>query len=417
MEEYKEICKRCKGKGIEWVMIGPEPEKDLCPDCNGMGFFNRLLTDKELLFVRDTIVKANPGKKITANHISQAIKASMNLELDEATIRGRFIQMGQPLGGTATAVDTGNPVGEDGSPLDVKTKPESKKEDIKQEEIIIPDDLKAYIPSSSLFDTYIQRPVDTLLAIHLDLNKYPIAQGKQGTGKTFSFMHYAWNRKLPFFLYSAYEDFNLRKYFGDKTIEAGSIKFQEGLFIKAISNPSVILIDEVNAIAEANIKDFNAFLQNRQLYIKDADNSKGKTFDLHPQCKIGFAQNPRSSKYIGGKVRGSDFLGRCTYITYPEFTTKQIDEAITKKFPGLIAEDKGKFVTFYKEINRAIDSANIPFDISIRQLNNVIDLWMHRVPLREALESGMLDIAEAASQPKTKEALFKIAQAIWAELK
>ena len=213
--------------------------------------------------------------------------------------------------------------------------------------------------------------------------------------------------------YTLPADFNLRKYFGDKTIENGSIKFQEGLFIKAISAPSCILIDEVNAIDESGIKDFNAFLQNRELYIKDADGGKGKIYAIHKDCRIGFAQNPKSAKYIGGKVRSSDFLGRCTYVTYPEFTKGQIENAISKRYPTLSIPDRDKFIAFYREIIKAIEAAQLPFDISIRQLNNVIDLWIHGVKLVESIESGMLDIAEASSQPKTKEALWKIAEAVW----
>jgi hypothetical protein len=320
--------------------------------------------------------------------------------------------MGQPLGGKP---EPAKAEAKPEEPLDVKQpEPEpSKRRTITIEKPIIPAELAPYIPAPSVFDAYVERPVDALLATHLNLGKYPIAQGKQGTGKTFSYMFYSWKHQLPFFLYSAYEDFNLRKYFGDKTIENGTIKFQEGLLIKAISNPSCICIDEVNAIAESGIKDFNAFLQNRELFIKDADNGRGKVYHIHPQCRIGFAQNPKSSKYIGGKVRSSDFLGRCTYITFPEFTKKQIELAISKKYPELVAKDRDNFISFYREILKAIDAANIPFDISIRQLNNVIELWIHNVPLIDAIESGMLDIATASSQPKTKDALLKIAQAVW----
>ena len=377
----------------------------------------RLITDKELVFVRDELIKANPGKQITSVHIKKALKDSMQIEIDESTIRGRFIAMGQSLSGTTNPTENRKTPPPPESPLDITMDAPTEKRAVNIPQFAIPTELQGYVPDQQEFDCYIERPVDTLLAYHYDLSKYPITQGKQGTGKTYSHAYYAFKRKLPFFLYSAYEDFNLRKYFGDKTIENGTIKFQEGLFIKAITNPSVILIDEVNAVSEANIKDFNAFLQNRQLYIKDADGGRGKLFKLHDHCKIGFAQNPRSSKYIGGKVRSSDFLGRCTYITYPEFTKKQINKAMEQKYPTLAEKDRTLFVTFYFEIIKAIDSANIPFDISIRQLSNVIDLWLHGVPLKESIESGMLDIAEASSQPKTKESLYKIAQNVFAELK
>jgi len=371
----------------------------------------RMVSDTDLITIRDTLINTNPGKKITSEHIRQAIKETLNVDIDVSTIRGRFIQMGQALG--SSNPDPVNVKQE--APLDINQPLPSKRVAPSPKTYNVVEELKEYIPSDSLFDCYVERGIDKLLAIHYDLGKYPLTQGKQGTGKTFSHMHYAWKRQLPFFLYSAYADFNLRKYFGDKTITAGSIVFQEGLFIKAISNASVILIDEVNAIEEAGIKDFNAFLQNRQLYIKDADGGKGKIYKLHDHCHVGFAQNPKSSKYIGGKVRSSDFLGRCTYLTYPEFTKGQIETAIDKKYPTLNPTDRDKFITFYQQIIRAIDSANLPFDISIRQLNNIIDLWIHNVPLRDAVESGMLDIADASSQPKTKEALSKISEAIWSK--
>lgn len=369
----------------------------------------RLLTDAELVKIRDIVIAANAGKSITSEHIKKAIKESLGIEMDASTIRGRFIQMGQPLGGPIPS-----PSGKTGDALDVEVPKPTERKIL---EIAAPDkvsdELKQYTPNSVLFESYIERPVDSLLAIHLDLGKNPIAQGKQGTGKTFSYMYYAHKRQLPFFLYSAYADFNLRKYFGDKTIENGTIKFQEGLFIKAISSPSVVLIDEVNAIDESGIKDFNAFLQNRELYIKDADGGKGRVYAIHKDCRIGFAQNPKSAKYIGGKVRSSDFLGRCTYVTYPEFTKSQIEKAVSKRYPTLSQADADKFVAFYREVVKAIDAAQLAFDISIRQLNNVIDLWLHGVKMVDAIESGMLDIAEASSQPKAKEALYKIAEAVW----
>lgn len=33
-----EKCLRCEGKGYIWVMIGEEPEKDICPACAGDGY-------------------------------------------------------------------------------------------------------------------------------------------------------------------------------------------------------------------------------------------------------------------------------------------------------------------------------------------------------------------------------------------
>ena len=152
------------------------------------------------------------------------------------------------------------------------------------------------------------------------------------------------------------------------------------------------------------------------MFIKDANDGKGKLYKLHQDCKIGFAQNPKSVKYVGGNIKASNFLGRCTYITYPEFTKTEISEAIMKRFPSLHKEDLVKFVTFYFASLETIDRTGIPVDISIRQLNNVIDLWIHGAPLKEAIEDGMTSLMEAISQPKAKEAFYKLSQSIWKEI-
>ena len=258
--------------------------------------------------------------------------------------------------------------------------------------------------------------VDNRLSVHYDSGKYPLTQGKQGTGKTFSHMFYAFKNRLPFFLISCYEDMKLKKYFGDKTIQQGSIKFQEGVLVKAIQCPSVILFDEINAVSNANSYDFHALLQNRELFVKDADDGKGRIYKLHKHCRIGFAQNPKSAKYIGGNIKPSNFLGRCTYITYPEFTKKEIKKFIEAKFNTLTPEEVNRFVEFYFACTEAIDKSQIPVDISIRQLNNVIDLYVHGLTLQESIEDGMTSILEAISQPKNKEAFLRLAQAVWKEM-
>jgi hypothetical protein len=178
----------------------------------------------------------------------------------------------------------------------------------------------------------------------------------------------------------------------------------------------MILFDEINALSNANTFDFHALLENKELFIKDADNGKGKVYKLHPNCRIGFAQNPKSAKYIGGSIKASNFLGRCTFLTFPEFKEKELDQALSKKYPDITKDDREKFLKFYIAINQCIEQANLPVDVSIRQLNNVIDLWIHGAPLQHAIEDGLASILDSVSQPKSKESFTRIAQAVWKEL-
>lgn len=367
--------------------------------------------DTKLKGIRDQLAQAAPGKPVRAWQIRDALTAiDPSYALDESTIRGRFIAMGEPLRGGTQA---GN-----GKESTLRTKPAPKPTEfvtVEDKVFDVPDDMKQYVPQDHEFTNYVERPVDRRLAVHLQANKFPIAQGKQGTGKTFAFMYYAWKKKLPFFLFSCYEDMRLQKLFGDKTIEKGDVKFVEGLLTRAIQSPSLVLFDEINAVSNNNTFDFHALLQNRELFIKDAEDGKGKIFKLHPDCKIGFAQNPKSSKYIGGNIKPSNFLGRCTFITYPEFSKDEIKEAVSRKFPALGEKDLNNFTQFYYACTETIDQAGVPVDISIRQLLNMIDLYLHGLPLHVAIEDGLTSITEAISQPKLKESFFRLSQTVWKE--
>lgn len=376
-----------------------------------------VVTNEELKKIKDSIAMTHPGISVKAWQIAQEVEKLTQTKLDESTIRGRFIEMGEPLSGVGGVF-----VSKTATPFEMPVEKTKRSTLEPPKPFEIPDDLKPYIPTADEFTDYVSRDIDKRLAIHYNIGpltdryKYPLTQGKQGTGKTYSHKQYAWKTGLPFFLYSCYEDFKLAKLYGDKTIKNGSIMFQESLFVKASQSPSVLLFDEINAISNANSFDFHALLQNRELFVKDANEGKGKVYKLHKECRIGFAQNPKSAKYIGGHIKPSNFLGRCTYLTYPEFKPKEIKEAIHKRFPQLVNTDLDNFTKYYFAVIEAIERSQIPVDVSIRQINNVIDLWLHGLELKDALEDGLSSILEAISQPKAKEAFFRIAQAIWKEL-
>jgi hypothetical protein len=378
------------------------------------------ITNEQLKLLRDAV-----GGNPRAWKIRDALAIQYpDVVMDESTIRARFIEMGEPLSGPLF-VNVNHKIVAPAQENQTKVKAE-KKETSKAIEIIkkafnIPDFLKPYIPNAKDFMGYIERPIDSRLALHYNSSrpgnwKYPLTQGKQGTGKTYSHMFYAFKNQLPFFLFSCYEDFKLHKLFGEKTIVGGNVVFKESLMVQAIQHPSVILFDEINYISNENSVDYHAFLQNRELFVKDADNGNGKIYRLNDDCKIGFAQNPKSAKYIGGNIKPSNFLGRCTYLTYPEFTKSDITKAIATRFPNLISNDVDKFTEFYFACCDTIEQAQIPVDISIRQLNNVIDLYNHGLPLKEAIEDGLTSIMDAASQPKSKEAFQKVAEMVWKEM-
>jgi len=372
-----------------------------------------LVTDEMLKDIKNGL--SPNGERVRAHQICKFLKDIHQIDLDVSTVRGRFLKMGLPLGQGIGGIRRTKDGLEKPDVPGVKEE-RSKPLAIKKTPFVIPKNMEDYIPKDEEFENYIERKVDIRLATHYNAGKYPITQGKQGTGKTFSHMFYAWREKLPFFLISCYEDLKLSKLFGDKTIINGTVVFQESLFVQALQCPSVILADEINAVSNANTYDWHALLQNRELFVKDANNGQGKIYKLHPDCRIGFAQNPKSAKYMGGNIKASNFLGRCTFITYPEFSKAEIRKAMTKRFPNIVSPEIKKFTDFYFAAIETINKADIPVDISIRQLINVIDLYNHGLPLKDAIEDGMTSIMDAVSQGKNKDAFHRLAQAVWEEM-
>lgn len=372
------------------------------------------ITNDILRQIRDDLIKMKPNQRVRSWQIKDAVKQAYHYDMDESTIRGRFIMMKESLSGASGRPPITPP------PNQPQEEPKPEPTLVHKEPEIptfnVPDEMKMYIPPARDFEGYIERGIDKRLALHYDAGKFPLTQGKQGTGKTFSHAFYAFKRQIPYLLISCFEDFKLPKLFGEKTIENGSVVFKENLFVKFIQMACCILFDEVNAISNQNTFDFHALTQNRELFVKDADNGNGKLYKLHPHCRIGFAQNPKSAKYIGGNIKPSNFLGRLTYLTYPEFSKIDIRRAIAKRFPQLSNEDIKAFTVFYFACIDTIEKGNIPVDISIRQIFNVIDLYTKGLPLKESIEDGLTSIMEAVSQPQNKDAFWRLAQANWTEL-
>ena len=352
-------------------------------------------------------IKNELGKAATATLIQKKLHEETGIMVDESTIRGRLVAAGQ---GLLSTKDTGPDVN-----LGQQTKTAPQPFVMKQH--TVEDEFKKYIPDAAIFVGYVERPVDRRLAMHYQTGKFPVSQGKQGTGKTMGHLYYAHKANLPFALLSCHEEMKLHKLYGDKTIQNGNIVFRESEFVRLTQVPSVILFDEINAISNKNTFDFHALLQNRELFVKDADNGNGKWFKLHPECKIGFAMNPKSQKYIGGNIKPSNFLGRCTFLTYPEFSVDEIKKAVSARHPKLPKAELDKFVKYFQAITDVIDKSKLPIDVSIRQLNNLIDFEQSGMPLKEAIEDSISGMLDAVSQPAAKESFFRIAQACWDSLK
>jgi hypothetical protein len=87
-----------------------------------------------------------------------------------------------------------------------------------------------------------------------------------------------------------------------------------------------------------------------------------------------------------------------------------------KRHPTMDKEEAKKYQQFFSAVSDAIHKAELPIDISIRQLFNLIDLRMMGLSLKESIEDSITSMLDAVSQPAAKDAIFKLAQLVWKEL-
>ena len=375
---------------------------------------SKIVTDQMLEECLTNLRLKFPTGIIRAWQIKDELLQVHGEHVEESTIRGRFIAMGKPLGGAVVVNEAKVP--ENAISAQITAIPEAPVKVELPIRVDMPEELKCFIPTEEDVAGYLERDIDKRLQIHYACSKHPITQGPQGSGKTFSHMYYAFKQQLPFMLISCYQDMVLHKFFGDKTLKDGSIVFREGSLVKMCQIPSVILFDEINAIENSKSYDFHALLQNRELFVKDGNDGEGKIYKLHRDCKIGFAQNPRSAKYIGGTVKPSSFLGRCSYITFPDFTKDEIAKIVRKKYPTLDKIKVLEFCDFFFESQAYLKTNGISVDISIRQLESAIEFYLAGMNLEDAINDGMISVLDAISNPQAKEGMFSVARTIFKDL-
>jgi MoxR-like ATPase len=198
--------------------------------------------------------------------------------------------------------------------------------------------------------------------------------GDSGTGKTTLVEQYSAITNKPYLRVSCDETSSLKTLLGSREIINGTTYFRSGVMLELIQMPSVIFFDEFNALHSSKLFFLHELLDNRRLFVQDADG--GKVIKIHPDCQIFLACNPSNKNYGGTNKMNAALGNRTTVIDVPNIKVEDMEIL----FECGTHTDSMK--QFYSESQRAIYDKGLRVAFSLRNISRAT----------EAIKSGMKPI-------------------------
>lgn len=280
------------------------------------------------------------------------------------------------------------------------------KEDIHAEEIT--DILKTEIKDSDLIPAvnpeYKTRTLDAIVRRYADRTTPVLLIGEAGTGKTETARQLAAELRLPFLRVACDDSAVLKEFIGRRELINGNTVFRTGLLIELCQRPSVILIDEFNALPASRLFFLHEMLDNRRIFIKDAKG--GECINLHPDCRILLACNPNGAKYSGTNKINVALVDRCAVVNVPELNPDDFAELFDCKNK----KNTENLKRFYCEVKRVVNEQNLRVAFSIRAVKRIADGLRNGDQIAEALAYGFYNSAYVTATDKERDALEQIAK-------
>lgn len=230
---------------------------------------------------------------------------------------------------------------------------------------------------------YIKRDEDEYIGSVLDnvTDEYVFGYGEAGAGKTELVKQYAAEKGLAYTRVSLDETMSLQYLIGRLWFEDGRVMFKEGLLVKALQQPGVLFLDEANAMMPSKGFVLHQLLDSGCIYIPEAD----KYYWKHPECRIVLAGNYQSGKYAGVQKMNHAFQNRLSMIEIPPMSVDNV------KMKNVKGDEKRRFTTFFKEVERMLSDKKVKTSISMRNALRYDKFRGAGIGVKPALRMSMID--------------------------
>lgn len=275
--------------------------------------------------------------------------------------------------------------------------------------VTVDDELQALIPK--LDPTRIRREIDDLIEKAFTIGEPLSLIGDTGAGKTTIVKEIAAVLELPFLRISCDSSLELSELVGGYVLENGTMKYIEGLLMKVMQVPSLILFDEINALEPPKITMLNSLLDSGSLFVKEIN----KVYKMHSEASFFFAANPPGKGYYVNYM-STALINRAQVIYVPPFSIKEVSQVLGKIDHKLKPDVLEPLLRFYGEVQRLSKEQEINAQISIRNLLMFADLFRVTGCIKTALEVSFLNGILMTDSPEVKETCQRLALTVFGNL-
>lgn len=212
--------------------------------------------------------------------------------------------------------------------------------------------------------------------------------GEPGCGKSLMGKALAHVLQVPYLPISCDGKLNPRALFGQISIKNGTSFFTEGEFTRLTQVPSVIVLEERNGLDGSVEMTFNRVLNNRQLFIPEADGGRGKVYTLHPNCYIVQDCNPPGAKFTGANKQNVATVDRVQVVQVEQLTETEITSIL-----GQVADAK-RLAEFYLEAADILRTNSFRAAVTLRGLRRTSQMLAKGYKEMDAVRMGMLNAVE-----------------------
>lgn len=267
---------------------------------------------------------------------------------------------------------------EDNCPIPVPTKPEIYEPN--------PEQMKALVTTSNT----------GMIGMHT---------GHTGTGKTSGIEYFAAVTGRPFHRQECDQFTDDQKLFGSLEMKAGGETYHNvSDLIRAMAFPSIVCIDEANALPSATQMSLNAFMDRKQVRITSHDDSVSETITGYKEFRIALTSNTNGSAddidlYNTANVQDQAMINRVDLFVTVPYPSEGVERKIIAQLnPDMDKEDVKRMAKFSQLMHRGFESREIGTAFSIRNLIALSKLTS-TYTLKEALEVNFLNrLAESDVQ-------------------
>lgn len=259
------------------------------------------------------------------------------------------------------------------------------KQDLKQSEVVFPDNYGKYV--KSLPDFVIPGKTLKMMQDYMYSNVNVLIKGGPGTGKTDFPQRLATTLGMKCLVVDCGTIKTPQDWFGTREyVEGEGTTFVQSELVEYLQQPSIIILDEINRTTpDCHNSIFRILDGNRQVHIM----ALKKTIKVHPHCIIIGTMNEGRS-HTGTYMMDSAITDRFEMFTLDIPTEGQIVKLLSKKYPTVHRDYLDAIAKLTHKINKLYNDEQLNVQVGLRPALSACTLLARNNKLIDVLNQSFV---------------------------